>query len=176
MNNIIFYITGAVAVFCTIMVITRLNAFNALLYMITSLLSIAVIFYLMGAPFIAALEIIIYAGAIMVLFIFAVMMLNLGEESVEEEKKLLSGRMWIGPSVMAFILLTEVVYVIWSAGTAHTSAIVVGPKAVSMSLFGPYIIGVELAAMLLIAGIVGAYHLGKREKVVHHRFLEGETK
>ena len=176
MNNIIFYITGTVAVFCTIMVITRLNAFNALLYMITSLLSIAVIFYLLGAPFIAALEIIIYAGAIMVLFIFAVMMLNLGEESVENEKKLLSRKMWIGPSIMALILLVEVGYVLFSSGENQTSSILVTPKAVGMALFGPYIIGVELAAMLLIAGIVGAYHLGKREKIVHHRFLKGDVK
>ena len=174
--NIGFYIAAAIAIISTIMVITRVNAFNALMYMIISLMSVAIIFYMLGAPFIAALEIIIYAGAIMVLFIFAVMMLNLGEESVDDEKKLLSGKMWICLSIMALILLAEVAYVLWAAEVPGTSATAIGPKKVGMALFGPYIIGVELAAMLLIAGIVGAYHLGKRDKIVHHRFLEGDAK
>ena len=72
----VFYIAAAVAILATIMVITRLNAVHALLYLIVSLLSVAVVFYTLGAPFIAALEVIIYAGAIMVLFVFVVMMLS----------------------------------------------------------------------------------------------------
>ena len=65
----------------TVMMITRLNAVHALLYLIVSLLAVAVVFYTLGAPFVAALEVIIYAGAIMVLFVFVVMMLNLGENN-----------------------------------------------------------------------------------------------
>ena len=77
--NILFYLAALVAVVATAMVITRLNTVHALLYMIVSLLALALVFYTLGAPFVAALEIIIYAGAIMVLFVFVVMMLNLGE-------------------------------------------------------------------------------------------------
>ena len=62
-----------------------LNAVHALLYLIVSLLAVAVVFYVLGAPFVAALEVIIYAGAIMVLFVFVVMMLNLGEHAVSME-------------------------------------------------------------------------------------------
>nr|NIT56698.1 NADH-quinone oxidoreductase subunit J [Fodinibius sp.]NIV11665.1 NADH-quinone oxidoreductase subunit J [Fodinibius sp.]NIY25281.1 NADH-quinone oxidoreductase subunit J [Fodinibius sp.] len=62
-----------------------------------------------------------------------------------------------------------------NGGEGFTSA-VVGPKEVGMSLFGPYLIGVELAAILLLAGIVGAYHLGRRKKVSTHRFLEETSK
>ena len=74
----VFYLAAVIAILATVMVITRLNAVHALLYLIVSLLSVAVVFYTLGAPFIAALEVIIYAGAIMVLFVFVVMMLNLG--------------------------------------------------------------------------------------------------
>ena len=79
--KIVFYIAGAVAILSTALMLTRLNAVHALLYLIVSLLAVSVVFYTLGAPFVAALEVIIYAGAIMVLFVFVVMMLNLGEEA-----------------------------------------------------------------------------------------------
>ncbi|HLX75577.1 MAG TPA: NADH-quinone oxidoreductase subunit J, partial [Terriglobales bacterium] len=110
--QVLFYIAGAVAIFATVMTVTRLNAVHALLYFIVSLLSVAVIFYILGAPFIAALEVIIYAGAIMVLFIFVVMMLNLGERAVEMESRWLTPGMWIGPEILAAILIAEVVYLL----------------------------------------------------------------
>ena len=109
---IAFYITAAIVIISTLMVITRLNAVHALLYLVISLLSVAVLFYLLGAPFAAALEMIVYAGAIMVLFIFVIMMLHLGEKSVIQEKKWLKPSMWIGPAVLAIGLLAELLYIL----------------------------------------------------------------
>src|SRR5947207_3274705 len=94
----IFYISAALAIVATLMMLTRLNVVHALLYLIVSLLALSVVFYTLGAPFIAALEIIIYAGAIMVLFVFVVMMLNLGERAAAIESSWLNVRMWVGPS------------------------------------------------------------------------------
>ncbi len=162
--NVVFYIASVVAILSTLMVITRLNAVHALLYLIVSLLSVALIFFVLGAPFIAALEIIIYAGAIMVLFIFVIMMLNIGAESIEQESRILKPGMWIGPSILSFILLAEVIYVLAFIDKEITQITVVGPSLVGMTLFGPYMLGVELAGMLLMAGLVGAYHLGRREE------------
>ena len=84
---IIFYIASAVAIISTLLVITQHNLVHALLYLVVSFLAVAMVFYVLGAPFIAALEVIIYAGAIVVLMIFVIMMLNLRQESVEQEKK-----------------------------------------------------------------------------------------
>jgi NADH-quinone oxidoreductase subunit J len=156
-----FYIAGAVAVIATVLMLTRLNVVHALLYLIVSLLGVAVVFYVLGAPFVAALEVIVYAGAIMVLFVFVVMMLNLGAHAVEMEKQWLTPGIWIGPVLLAFILIVEVVYLV--RGTPRLSAVAVGPKEVGMALYGPYLIGVELASMLLLAGLVGAYHVGFRK-------------
>ena len=161
--QILFYISGAIAVFATVMTVTRLNAVHALLYFIASLLSVAVIFYILGAPFIAALEVIIYAGAIMVLFIFVVMMLNLGERAVEMESKWLSPGMWIGPEILAAILIAEVVYLLSRPAIEAHAIQYVEPREVGLALFGPYLIGVELASMLLLGALVGAYHLGYRK-------------
>ena len=169
-----FYIAAAITIISTIMVITRFNAVHALVYLVVSLLSIALLFYLLGAPFAAALEVIIYAGAIMVLFIFVVMMLHLGEKSVKQEKQWLNLSMWIGPGLLSFILLIEILYLIFIQSHEGGTATIVDARQVGIALYGPYMIAVELAAILLLAGIVGAYYLGKEKTTILHRFLKQE--
>jgi NADH-quinone oxidoreductase subunit J len=168
--NTIFFIAGSVALVSSLMSITNRNAIHALLYLILSLLSISIIFYISGAPFIAALEVIVYAGAIMVLFIFVVMMLNIGLAEEIENKWLRPG-IWIMPVTLAVILLVIFIYVLKAYPFERNSAVVMSPKMVGKSLFTTYLIAVELAAILLLAGIIGAYHLGKQKKKVIHRFL-----
>ncbi len=161
MEIALFYIAGAVSLVATAMVVTRSNPAHALIYLIVSLLGVAVIFFLLGAPFAAALEVVIYAGAIMVLFVFVVMMLNLGQRRSPAEQAWLAPRHWIGPALLSVVLLLEITYIIF-AGTSRTSGEAVGPHAVGVELFGPYIMAVELASVLLLAALVGAYHLGRR--------------
>jgi NADH-quinone oxidoreductase subunit J len=158
-----FYISAVVAVAATILAITRVNVVHALLYLIVSLLSVALIFFLLGAPFIAALEVIIYAGAIMVLFLFAIMMLNLGPQSHRQERHLLSPGIWMGPSLLSAVLIGELFFVLSRGGAALTSG-AVGPKETGIALFGPYLLGAELASVLLLTGLIGAYHLGRRDR------------
>jgi NADH-quinone oxidoreductase subunit J len=163
--NLAFYLAGGVAVIATALAITRLNAIHALLYMITSLISIAVVFFVLGAPFVAALEVIIYAGAIVVLFLFVVMMLNLTAGYTPSERQLFSGRAWIGPAVLASILVGEMIFLLARGEGLATGAGLIEPQQVSVGLYGPYLLGVELAGFLLLAGLVGAYHLGKRGRI-----------
>jgi NADH-quinone oxidoreductase subunit J len=74
----LFILSGIIAVASAAMAISRSNAVHALLYLVVSLLAVGMVFFILGAPFAAALEVIVYAGAIMVLFIFVIMMLNAG--------------------------------------------------------------------------------------------------
>ncbi len=159
--SILFYASGLVALLSTLMVITRVNIVHALLYFIVSLLSVAVIFYTLGAPMAAALEVIVYAGAIMVMFLFVMMMLNVGKTTIDEEKSWLTPSIWIGPGILAAILLIEMLVGInmTEATMAHT---MVEAKEVGIQLFGPYVLAVELASMLLLAGLVGAFHLARK--------------
>jgi NADH-quinone oxidoreductase subunit J len=161
--SIVFYVAAAVAILATLRVITALNAVHALMYFIMTLLAVALIFFALGAPLVAALEVIIYAGAIMVLFVFVVMTLNLGPHAVEQERHWLQPRMWRGPALLAIILLAELIYAIAGAGQVSGVSLV-EPRQVGMTLFGLYLLGVELASLLLLAGLVGAYHLGRRER------------
>ena len=170
--EIAFYITAIISVFSTIMVITRHNPVHALLYLIISLLSLSMIFYLLGAPFAALLEVIIYAGAIMVLFIFAIMLLNLGPETSRQEKTWLAPAVWVGPAILSGVLLIELCYLILTQRQAAYHPEIVDPKTVARSLFSAYMIGVQLVGLLLMAGVVGAAHIAQHKKVVTHRFLE----
>jgi NADH-quinone oxidoreductase subunit J len=162
--SLLFYISAIVSAISTFMVITRSNAVHALLYLIVSLLAVALIFFSLGAPFVAALEVIIYAGAIMVLFVFVIMMLNLGTLAAKQESQWLSPGIWIGPSVLTMILAAELMYLFTSEQARLSATNLVGPKQVGIALFGPYVLGVELASMLLLAGLIGAYHLGRPHK------------
>ena len=167
-----FYIASFIAVIATLMVISRHNIIHALLYLVVSFMAIAVVFYIIGAPFMAALEVIIYAGAIVVLIIFVIMMLNLKAEAVEQERLWLTRGILVGPAILSLILLAELLYIMTAGETGDATYQTVDAKAVGMSLYGPYVIGVELSGILLMAGIVGAYHLGRQKKKIVHRFLE----
>jgi NADH-quinone oxidoreductase subunit J len=170
--NFLFYLSALVAVISTILVITRTNAVHALLYLIVSLFAVALIFFALGAPFVAALEVIIYAGAIMVLFIFVIMMLNLGGQAAKQEAQLLTPGIWIGPSVLILVLAAELIYLFVTGRQRLSAGADVTPTQIGIALFGPYVIGVELASMLLLAGLVGAYHLGRPHR---HGKVEGSN-
>ena len=160
--NTIFYISATVAALSTLLAITRLNAVHALLYLIVSLLAIATVFFALGAAFVAALEVIVYAGAIMVLFVFVIMMLNLGPQSTAQERRWLTPSMWIGPGLLGLILFGELISVLARSPGSLTGASAADPRHVALALFGPYVLAVELASLLLLAGLVGAFRLGRR--------------
>ena len=155
----LFYIAAVIAVLSTLMVVTRTNLVHALLYLVVSLFAVAVVFYTLGAPFVAALEVIVYAGAIMMLFLFAVMLLNVGADSPLR----VPGWAWVGPGVLVGVLLAELIYGLTRA-TQPLAGGEVGPAAVGDALYGPYVLGVELASMLLLAALIGARHVAARAR------------
>ncbi|WP_075181310.1 NADH-quinone oxidoreductase subunit J [Pantoea sp. 1.19] len=159
-----FYLCGLIAVLTTLRVITHTSPVHALLYLIISLLAVAGVFFSLGAYFAGALEIIVYAGAIMVLFVFVVMMLNLGSTE-HQERDWLKPSLWVGPGVLALALLAIVVHGILSVNDQGIDGTMIDAKAVGISLFGPYVLAVELASMLLLAGLVVAFHVGREDRI-----------
>jgi NADH-quinone oxidoreductase subunit J len=164
--TVLFFVAAAVAVIATGMVITTRKAIYALLYLVISFLALALVFYVLGAPFVAALEVIIYAGAIMVLFLFALMLIDPGRADEAREREWMRPRAWIIPSALTAVLLFELIYVLARGGvpgglanSAKALDAAAQVKAVGISLFGPYLLGVELASVLLLAGLVAAHRL-----------------
>ena len=138
-----FYLMALVAIVSTVRVVTNTNPVHALLSLIVSLLAVAGMFMIVGAPFAGALEIIVYAGAIMVLFVFVVMMLNLGQDTVEQESKWLTSSAWAYPALMSFIMG---LLLVWMLGSDYTQSValmgqeIVGPKEVGQALFTHYLL------------------------------------
>lgn len=160
----LFYLAAAVAVIASLKVVTGSNTVHALLYLVVSLLAVAVCFYLMGAPFAAGLEVIVYAGAILVLFVFAVLMFGLGKDETANAPQSKSVANMFGAMLLAFALLVELVVIINNGQMQQTlQANVVSSKAVGIMLYGPYLLAVEIASFLLLAGLLAGYHYAKPE-------------
>jgi NADH-quinone oxidoreductase subunit J len=160
----LFYLAASIAVIASLKVVTGKNTVHALLYLVISLLAVAVCFYLMGAPFAAGLEVIVYAGAILVLFVFAVMMFGLGGDETIHAPQSRGLSLWFGPILLGTLLLIELVFVIGNSElTLQLSHNVVDAKQVGILLYGPYLLVVEIASFLLLAGLVAGYHYAKPE-------------
>lgn len=168
--TVVFYISALIAVFATLAAITRMNPVHAILYFILSLLAVGVIFFVLGAPFVAALIVIINAGAIMVLFVFIIMMVNRGRHTIEEERKWTQPWAWIAPEFLAVILFGELIYVLYHASQGGTTGSeIIAPEQVGLALFGPYLLAVELVSIILLVGLLGAHHLARGSHVVKNK-------
>ncbi len=158
-----FYALGAVAIFASLRVIMLANPVHAILSMIVLLLSISGIMFIIGAPFAGALEIVVYAGAIMVLFVFVIMMLNLGMENDSREDSWLDAKTWAVPTGLT-IVIAVVLYVMVGLNDSDTAMLGgtnIPARVVGEVLFSKYVMLVEISALLLLAALVAAYHLGK---------------
>src|SRR5690606_29202846 len=163
-EEFLFCRSSRVAGLATLRVMTGTNPAHALLYLISSLLAGALCCCALCAPFSGALEFIVYVGAIRVLFVFVVMMLNLGPQGTQQERGWIKPGVWLGPGVLAAVLFVQLMWGLFAQPTgAPLGWASVSPKAVGISLFGPYLLAVELASMLLLAALVAAFHLGRRE-------------
>ena len=163
--NSLFYFAATIAVIASLLVVTGNNTVHALLFLVVSLLAVGVCFYLMGAPFAAGLEVIVYAGAILVLFVFAILMFGLGKDETINAPQNNNKRNMFGAMFLAFALLIELVVVINSAEIQQTLHVkVIGSRSVGMMLYGPYLLAVEIASFLLLAGLLAGYHYAKPEE------------
>lgn len=157
--SIVFYLLAALIILSTGIAITRRNMVHVVVYLVFSFFGTAMLFYLLGAPLLAVLELIIYAGAIMVLFLFIIMMLR--EEF--SEVTIFPLRQWI-PAVAicgacalmgTLLLMTDK-----EAGKPFEPAMA-GPATFGEYLFRWHWLSIELISILLLVALIGALHLGK---------------
>jgi NADH-quinone oxidoreductase subunit J len=159
MEQTLFYILAAVTVIATIFAITEKHPVHAIVYLVTSFFSLAVIFYLLGAPMIAAFEVIIYAGAVMVLFLFVIMMLDLGHPEKATRPGFTS---WLPAAFLGGIIASSVFILAWRHLPATTAGSAIGIKEFSIALFNRYGVAIEIISMQLLFAAVGAFYLGRR--------------
>lgn len=163
MATILFYILATTALAATGMCITRRNPVHAVIYLVNALFALALIFYLLGAPLVAAWEVIIYAGAIMVLFLFIIMMLELAP--VEEPK----GPGWLrwGPVLLLSLVLlcsTVLLMALDPSGSDGLPSYYASPRTFGYALFHKYALAVEVVSFQLLFAAVGAFYVGKSDR------------
>ncbi len=163
MAAILFYILSATAILATLLCITRKNPVHAVIYLVNGFFALALLFYLLGAPLVAAWEVIIYAGAIMVLFLFIIMMLELAPDQQ------VSGPGWRrwGPVLLlsAVLLLCTLLLMTGAApGSDGNPAYYASPRTFGYALFKEYALAVEVVSFQLLFAAVGAYYVGRGER------------
>jgi NADH-quinone oxidoreductase subunit J len=157
--TILFYSVAALIVVSTGLAVTRPNLVHAVIYLIMSFFGSAFLFYLFGAPFLAAIMVIIYAGAIMVLFLFIVMMLRL-----EEQQARLFAPRQIFPAALlagAYLVVGALMLVEDPAAAAPLAAAQVAPSVFGAYVFQKTWLAVEIASLLLLVALIGALLVGK---------------
>jgi NADH-quinone oxidoreductase subunit J len=195
----IFYTLSAIILFATLMAITRTNQVHAVLYLVLSFFGTALLFYLLGAPLLAALEVIIYAGAIMVLFLFIIMTMRTQQPTgrTDEESAAIPGetaavttpiqpsisnaqnrahrRQWLLPGLLGSVCLVAAGFLIFSAPDARFQLMpaMASPAEFGWFLFKDYWFPVEIVSFLLFVALVGALYLGKKEGKAHLDHREG---
>jgi NADH-quinone oxidoreductase subunit J len=159
----LFYFLSFVAVMAALMVVFSRNAVYSVLYLIITFFSIAGHYVLLNAQFLAAVHVIVYAGAIMVLFLYVIMLLNLNEQVERPKSNFLKFAAAICAGSLMIILIgalkgTEMIK------TGNPSADVGLVKNLGTVLFKDYLLPFEITSILLLAAMVGAVMLGKPEK------------
>jgi NADH-quinone oxidoreductase subunit J len=165
LNGVIFDALAILMVVSTVLAVTRRLAVHVVVYLMISFLATGLMFYLLGAPFLAALEVIIYAGGIMVLFLFVVMTVRW-----ESEKRTVgeTARQWFPAIILSLISLLIAGFLIFQVPDSRVSltALTVTPVAFGHYVFEQYWFPVEIASFLLLIGLVGALYLGKQERMI----------
>lgn len=161
MESYLFYILAVVTVIGTLLAITEKHPVHAIVYLVTSFFSLATIFFLLAAPLIAMFEIIIYAGAVMVLFMFVIMMLDLGNP---DQARLPGLRRWLLPSILGGIILISIGVLAAGHGVSSAAPNVITVRDFAETLFRKYGLAVEIISMQLLFAVVGALYLGRRRQ------------
>lgn len=160
--EVLFYICAGLAILAALNVVVQRRPVYSALSLIVVLCALAVVYLLLGAEFMAVIQVIVYAGAIMVLFVFVIMLLNAGRETPSRRSRVAR---WLGAPLLA-ALLAEVLTVVWrqflpeSAAPAPLDA---GPKAIGERLFQVYVLPFEVTSILVLVAILGAVVLAKKE-------------
>ncbi len=182
MSLVIFFLLAAVAVVAAIMVIMAKSPVSSALYLVLVMCCLAGFFVLLGALFLAALQIIVYAGAIMVLFLFVIMLLNLRRDEYGHDSHII--QKYLGFALVAAILVQGILIASWamkdysaSVQIASRSGVSTMPgdsltvpidynsaHSVAMTLFTKYAYPFEVTSILLLAAIIGAVVIARRRK------------
>lgn len=161
METVLFILFGAIAVCGAVMVVTRKSPMASALYLILTLFAVAALFVLRQAHFLAAIQVIVYAGAVVVLFVFVIMLINVPEGRLPVERATTTRVLGV---LAAGIFILESAVLARRFWMPRSPAIQVGTvETVGRALFTDYLLAFEITSVLLLAAVIGAIALAKRK-------------
>jgi NADH-quinone oxidoreductase subunit J len=161
MEPILFVIFGAIAVGGSILVVTRRHPMSSALCLILTLFAVAALFVLRQAHFLAAIQVIVYAGAVVVLFIFVIMLINVPENRLPVER--VTALRVLGVAAAGLLILESAVLARKYTMPAGAAADAGSVQAVGRALFTDYLLAFEITSVLLLAAVIGAIALAKKK-------------
>ncbi len=162
-----FWLFSALAIISALAMVTRRNPVAAALWLVNVMFALAALYVMLGANFLGAAQVLVYAGAIMVVFVFVVMLLNLGENDVKEQRSM---GVAVAASVTASLLAAELLYLIRVQPISSAALKPVDEDAlapIANSLFTDNLVAFEVTSVLLLVAVIGAVVLAKRGKVAN---------
>ncbi len=160
-QNIFFFVIAAVMVVCALRVVTTKNIMHAALYLVVVLAGVAAQFIMLGAEFVGVTQVLVYIGAVIVLFLFGIMLTRAqigGEDRPDHDRRIL-------PALVAVLLLAVMGYASWD--WAQDSLLPVNSPtmtaSVSDAIFSTYIVAFEAVSLLLLAALIGAIVLARKD-------------
>ena len=163
MTVYLFYFLSFLAILCGLMVILEKNPIHSVLYLVITFFAIAGHYILLNAQFLAAVHIIVYAGAIMVLFLFVIMLLNLNKETEPHKSIAWKFAAVISAGILLIVLIGAMRQTNALPAPAITDANIGSVKNLGKVLFNQFLLPFEIASILFLAAMVGAVMLGKRD-------------
>ncbi|HEX6439534.1 MAG TPA: NADH-quinone oxidoreductase subunit J [Candidatus Binatia bacterium] len=159
--EIIFFIVAGLLIVSSILVVFQRNVVHSAVALVAALFLIAVLFLSLHAPMVGVLQILVYAGAIMVLFLFVIMLLN--PVGLEQRRNL----WWVAGSVSGLLLIAMLAPVLFNLGSAQDPMVATelfgSPEELARSLFTDFVLPFEIASVLLLVAIIGAVVLANKE-------------
>jgi NADH-quinone oxidoreductase subunit J len=160
--SLIFYILAAMILMSTLIALTRRNLVHTAVYLVLSFFGSAMLFYLLGAPLLAAIEVIVYAGAIMILFIFIIMMLKIDGYSEPFDM----ARQYLPALIIAilFIVIGFLVLINALKNNMYLTPAMAWPKDFAVYLFQKSYLSIEIVSLLLLVALIAAFLMGKSDQ------------
>jgi NADH-quinone oxidoreductase subunit J len=162
MHTVLFIVFAVVCVAAAINLLAQRHPINSALSLIVVMGSLALLYLLLGAEFVAAVQVIIYAGAIMVLFVFTIMLLNAGEEEPLGRGSRVA--LTFGAPAVAVIVIGLIFMLSRGSSSAVLGDFIGGPKEIGRLLFRDFLLPFEVTSVLILIAIMGAVVLARREE------------
>lgn len=166
---IAFYVIAALILGFAVLVVTTRNTVHAVLFLVLNFLAVAALYVLLTAQFLAVIQVLVYAGGIVVLYLFVVMLVNL--KRPPEDHSAPQRRGWLGFGLAGLVLAQLAAILIWGGfappsepgAMQHSDLAINNVERLGMLLYTDYLVPFEVASMLLLVAMVGAIILAKRE-------------